>query len=401
MRILNVTETYYPFLKWGGPPVKVRALARGLAARGHHVTVLTADFGIVDSAASGGTAAQDARATRSAYGWRMEEGGVEVIYLRTLLRYRALTWNPGGAKFCRERLAEFDAVHIFGLYDLLGPAVAAACLEQNVRYVLEPIGMFRPIVRNIWLKRLYHRWVGATMIRGAECLIATSRQESEELALAGITSEKIMVRRNGVDGPERLPVAGTFRRQWNISPETRVILFLGRLVAKKSPELLMQAFARWREKTGKDVTARLVFAGPGENDGMGARLEALAGQLGVQQDVLYTGPIFGEAKWAAYRDADVFVLPSQNENFGNTAAEAISCGTPAIVTENCGIAPLVGPRAGVVVKHNAEALAEALALLLGDKRFHARLVEGCSEVTRAMGWEEPIAEMEKLYYTLV
>jgi glycogen synthase len=46
MRILNVTETYAPFLEFGGPPVKVRALAEGLARRGHQVTVLTADWGL-------------------------------------------------------------------------------------------------------------------------------------------------------------------------------------------------------------------------------------------------------------------------------------------------------------------------------------------------------------------
>ena len=58
----------------------------------------------------------------------------------------------------------------------------------------------------------------------------------------------------------------------------------------------------------------------------------------------------GEAKWAAYRDADIFVLPSQNENFGNTAAEAVAAGTPVIVTEQCGIAPLFAGTAGLVVQ---------------------------------------------------
>ena len=45
MRILNVTETYAPFLEFGGPPVKVRALSEGLARRGHTASVLTADWG--------------------------------------------------------------------------------------------------------------------------------------------------------------------------------------------------------------------------------------------------------------------------------------------------------------------------------------------------------------------
>ena len=45
MRLLHVTQSYYPFFDRGGPTVKVRALARGLASSGHAVTVLTADLG--------------------------------------------------------------------------------------------------------------------------------------------------------------------------------------------------------------------------------------------------------------------------------------------------------------------------------------------------------------------
>jgi len=46
MRLLNVTQSYFPFLDKGGPTVKVRALALGMASLGHAVTVLTADFGL-------------------------------------------------------------------------------------------------------------------------------------------------------------------------------------------------------------------------------------------------------------------------------------------------------------------------------------------------------------------
>ena len=51
-----------------------------------------------------------------------------------------------------------------------------------------------------------------------------------------------------------------------------------------------------------------------------------------QAACISSGPLSGEPKWSAYRDADIFVLPSQNENFGNTAAEAIVAGTPVLLT---------------------------------------------------------------------
>jgi glycosyltransferase involved in cell wall biosynthesis len=120
----------------------------------------------------------------------------------------------------------------------------------------------------------------------------------------------------------------------------------------------------------------------------------------VTQQVQFTGAIFGEEKWAAYRDADVFVLPSQNENFGNTAAEAIAAGTPVVVTERCGIAPLLADVAGLVVPHDAGALARAIRAVIGDAELHARLAAGCSVVTSRLGWEEPVREMEALYNKL-
>src|SRR5271166_3785004 len=122
MRILNVTQTYAPFHEFGGPPVKVRALSEGLARLGHEVTVLTADWGLETRLPPDG-----GKADRSPFGWRQEVKGVRAIYLPTWFRFRALSWNPAVKRFCRARLQNFDVVHIYGLYDLLGPAVAAAC----------------------------------------------------------------------------------------------------------------------------------------------------------------------------------------------------------------------------------------------------------------------------------
>src|SRR6266403_5330395 len=118
----------------------------------------------------------------------------------------------------------------------------------------------------------------------------------------------------------------------------------------------------------------------------------MALQLVVRSQVQFVGPVFGEAKWAAYRDADVFVLPSQNENFGNTAAEAVAAGTPVIVTEQCGIAPLLANEAGLAVRHDSAALSEALARVLGTGETRARLEAGCAKVTSRLGWEEPVRE---------
>ncbi len=390
MRILKVTETYAPFLEHGGPPVKVRALAEGLARRGHHVTVLTADWGIAGRN-------DFAPIEPCPWGLRRFKDGVEAVYLPTRLRYRTVTWNPSVARFCRERIRDFDVAHIYGLYDLLGPRVASACRAADVPYVVEPIGMYRPIVRNVLLKWVYHGVLGRRMIEGAHGVIATSEQEVSELVAGETARARVVLRRNGVEVPAVLPPRNSFRASCGIPPSDIVILFLGRLVSKKSPDLLLRAFAMLSE--GQGLRRRLVFAGPDE-DGMKRALEKQARELGVGERVHFPGPIFGDAKWAAYRDANVFVLPSQNENFGNTAAEAVAAGIPVIVTDTCGIARLLRDGAGVIVPHEVGALAEALERVLSDAPLRDRLRAGGAALLPRLGWEEPVQEMENLYESL-
>jgi glycosyltransferase involved in cell wall biosynthesis len=396
MRILNVTQTYFPFLEFGGPPVKVRALSQQLVKLGHQVTVLTADWGF---GPSGPETKSSSSVERTPFGWRLVENGIEAIYLRSWLRYRALSWNPGIAKFCRARLCNFDVIHIFGLYDFLGPATAAACRRSAVPYVVEPIGMFLPIVRNFLLKRMYHLTLGERMLRGSRKIIATSPQEVVELASSGLPAEKIVLRRNGVEIPETMPDRGKFRAALGIPENSKLILFLGRLSEKKSPNILLQAFASVC-KARSDAQVCLVFAGPDEA-GMEKKLRQMAGELGITSRVHMPGAVFGDQKWSAYRDADVFVLPSQNENFGNTAGEAVAAGTPVVVTDKCGVAPLLADVAGLVVKHDAAAIARALERMLWEPGLHEKLSAGCRRVAAQLDWDEPAREMETLYEQLV
>jgi glycosyltransferase involved in cell wall biosynthesis len=332
-------------------------------------------------------------------GWHLEESGIEAIYLPSWVRYRALSWNPGIARFCRAQLWRFDVAHIFGLYDFLGPAMAAACRRSGMPYVVEPIGMFVPIVRNFLLKRMYHLALGQSMLRGSRTIIATSPQEVAELASSGQPAEKIVVRRNGVEVPDSLPERGRFRAVVGIPADAKLVLYLGRLSEKKSPDVLLQAFASLGNMEG-GAEVRLVFAGPDDGD-MKQKLQRLAAELGVSARVQILGPVFNKDKWSAYRDADVFVLPSQNENFGNTAGEAVAAGTPVVVTDKCGIAPLLADVAGLVVRHDVTAIAQAIARVLGEPGLHARLSAGCERVAAKLDWDQPAEQMENLYEQLV
>jgi len=397
MRILNITQSYAPFFEFGGPPVKVRALAEGIAVRGHAVTVLTADWGLEQWLQQ---VPSEPPAEINPFGRERKTAGVTAIYLGNRLHYRAASWNPALPRFLRARLQEFDVAHIFGLYDMLGPRVAAACREKKIPYVAEPIGMYVPRVRSLWLKGMYHRFLGREMLNGASAIVATAEQEKSELIAGGIPKKKIVLRRNGVAGPPVLPERGRFREAMDIPPKAKLLLFLGRLSEKKSPQLLLQAFAKIvASETPGQPPVFLAFVGPDEA-GMLAKLRKTAAAVAPAGRVHFSPALADTPKWQAYRDADIFVLPSQNENFGNTAAEAVAAGTPVVVTDQCGIAPLLDGVAGLVVKHDESALTNGIQELLYDETLYARLQVGCATVLNALSWNQPIEQMINVYAAL-
>lgn len=388
MRILKVVQAYYPFQEKGGPVVKVRALARGLAKRGHEVTVLTADLGLRVLNGS------KIKVERCEWGWRSGQDGVEVIYLPTLGHYRALTINSRVIRFCRASLRRFDLVHFYGLYDLLGPAVSYFCRRRGVPYVIEPMGMYRPIDRSFRLKLLWRRSIGSSFWRNAAEIIATSEMEQQELLADGVPPAKLVVRYNGIDSGTftSLPCRGKFRAKWHIPPEEPVILFLSRLIPRKGADILIEAFARACPNSGQ-----LVIAGPEGELGYRAYLEKCAKQSGVEARVLFTGAVYDEEKKALMVDSDLFVLPSRYENFANAAAEAMACGIPVIITDSCGIHSLVEDRAGLVIRRDTEALAGALGKLIHDEGLYTRLKEGCDLAADQLSWDRLTKQMEGYY----
>ena len=376
MNILQVTPAYFPFLEKGGPTVKVRALAEGLVRRGHRVTVLTSWHG------------------RPRVAFRDEIGGVEVLYLRPLANYRATALNAGLLSFCRKRVRDFDLVHIHGLYDLIGPAVGHYCVRAGIPYVLEPLGMSRPYDRSLVLKRLWRRLFGAPLFRHAARVIATSVQEQRELLEDGLPQPQVALRYNGVDLDDFaiLPARGAFRAAWGISPDEPVVLFLGRLIPRKGVDILIAAFARACPERG-----RLVIAGPEGEPHLLARMQALARAEGVEERTIFTGPLYGVDKKSVLVDCDVFVLPSRYENFANSVAEAIACGRPVIVSDQCGISEFVAGEAGLVIPREQNALTAALRLLLNDRVLYARFRDGCPSVAARLSWHEMLDKQESLY----
>lgn len=387
MRILKVVQSYYPFREKGGTAVKVRALARCLARRGHEVTVLTADLGLQSLNGSG------IDVERCDWGWRSFADGVETIYLPALARYRAFTLNPRVMKFCRASLGEFHLVHFYGLYDMLGPVVSHYCRREGVAYVIEPMGMFRPIDRSFRLKTLWHRSMGQSFWLHAKRIIATSEMEQQELLEDGVPPAKVVVRYNGVDeSPGASSSATGFREKWGIPAGEPLIIFLGRLIPRKGADTLIAAFARACPDSG-----RLVIAGPEGETGYRSCLERQAADSDVQQRVVFTGPLYESEKSALLAEADLFVLPSRYENFANAAAESMAAGVPVIVTNSCGIRSLVEGQAGIVIEPDQAVLAKAIHDVINDRALYTRFQEGCRRVAQQLDWNHLTEQMEGHY----
>jgi len=365
----------YAFFGKGSDTSKLGTVAEHLLREGCKVSLLTVDY--------------DSRwDTR-----RENVNGTEIIWLGKMAQFRAMSFSINAIPFCRQNLREFDLVHIYGYYDLLTPIVAHYCHQFGIPYFFEPMGMFRPVVRNLGIKRVYQQMIGHKIAQHARCAIATSEQEQRELLEEGLNSDRVVMRRNGIDTPASMPTRGEMRVRFGIPEGAHVTLFFGRVVGKKSPDMLIRAFARAALPTDK----WLVIAGPHQEDDYKRDLISLATSLGVKDRVVFTGAAYGHDKWAMFVDADIFVLPSQHENFGNTAVESAACGTPVILTNTCGVSQWIDGRAGLVIDHDEQALINALERISNDGELRTRLTESCPQVASELSWSEPVKQMLDLY----
>lgn len=384
MRILKVTRCFPPALAGGGMSRTVWQIARELVRRGHEVTVYTSNV-------------LDPTRRLSDRTLVVEEEGIRVVYFHTVVRYRWDGVQPEVFRYLGE-LRRFDLLHVYGIRDFLSTVVCRAARRFGLPYVVEPMGMLLPIGRSVWKKRAYDRLFGRRLLGRAARVVVTSEQEAGEAVAWGVPREKLIVRRNGLDLSEfdPLPPRGTFRVRWGIGDDERVVLYLGRLAVKKNIPLLIEAFGEVRPPN-----ARLLIIGPDEDDGTRQAIERAIARNRLENSVRVLDPLYGRERVSALVDADVFVLPSMHENFGNAVAEALACGTPVIVTTRCGVAPLVEGRAGLVVEPEKGALKDALQRLLEDDALRQRFAEQAFRLREELSWSEPIEQLLRLYTEIV
>ncbi len=322
---------------------------------------------------------------------------VNVHYLGTLWQYRTASLNPGVIYFAIRQLKRFDVIHIMGMYESIGAAIAMFAGRWKIPYVLEPSGMLVPILRSFHKKNIYHRLVGYRMALRAAYVLATSEQEAAGIETSGVAPDRIVLRRNGVNLQEfsNLPKRGALRARLGIAQDVPIFLFVGRVNPIKKLEHLIEAFAQLERQD-----SYLVIVGPVEGNDYRQFLDDLIFARGIVKRVQFTGPLFGSEKLEAFVDADQFIMPSASESWGNAIVEAIAAGIPVIVTDTCGVARYVRDRVGLVVSTNVEALQNAMERLLTDISLYRSFKANTVSLAQELSWEKPIEQMTHLYESI-
>jgi glycosyltransferase involved in cell wall biosynthesis len=350
LRILQIIDSLNPCR--GGTVECVRQIGRALSRSGHRVEVV---------------ACKD----RPGSDW-LDDFPVRTHALGPGLGQYAYTPRLKG--WLARHGSEFDAWIINGLWQYPGLRAPRVAHEMGIPYFVYAHGMLDPWNRRAaplkYLKKLSY-WLAAERwtLEHAAALVFTSDEECV-LARRYFPSahwQEVVVG-NGISEPP-VPAHGAaarFRIAHDIPPEKRILLYLGRIHPKKGIDVLLRAFASLPEAREKFI---LVIAGGGDAAYVKS-LKASSAQLGIAQAIRWAGPLYDEDKWQAFSAADLFVLPSHQENFGIALVESLAAATPVCTTTGVNIhRQLERCNAGIVCRDSEQGVASALAqwLALGDR----------------------------------
>ncbi|CAE6811929.1 glycosyltransferase [Paraburkholderia aspalathi] len=316
MKILHLLASVDP--RAGGPVEGVRRSGAAMQDAGHEIEVATCD-------APGDTYLASFPFPVHAFG---------PVTSRYSYSAQLAPWIATNAK-------RFDAVIVHGLWQYHGFAAWKALRQSDVPYYVYVHGMLDPWFKQAYplkhLKKwLYWPWAEYRVLRDARAVIFTTEEErtrARQSFWLYRAHEQIVPYGATVPPLDAASVREAFLQAVPGLRGKRIVLFLGRVHAKKGCDLLIDAFARI---AGRDPSLHLMIAGPDET-GWVASLRAQAQAAGIAHRLSLPGMLQGDLKWGAFHASDVFVLPSHQENFGVAVAEALGCGLPALISDKVNV----------------------------------------------------------------
>jgi glycosyltransferase involved in cell wall biosynthesis len=382
VKILHYIPTYAPAWQWGGPVRSVSDLCEALVVQGHDVTVFTTNAGLN----KGDVPENGAEVVRN---------GVKVHYFPQIPGMGIK--SPALEEAVTIRISEFDLLHVTAIWQRTGPAACRAARQAGVPYVISPRGALGPYS---WqrgrLKKLLYYWLWERAnLQGAAGFHYTSTMEAAECERFRFDKLACNVP-NGLDIRRwsRNEAAGLAWRKVNgVGLGAKVLLYAGRLHHKKGLDLLPSVFEQL-----DDLDWLVAFVG-NDDDGTGALLREQFAARRLIARVRFLPVALPEDLVAAYSAADVFLLPSRHENFGNVVVEAAVCGCRVLVSEETGIGfEISSLGAGERLPRSAVCWRDAIRRALATSELSPGTVES---LRIAFSRARAASEIEKFYLRVV
>lgn len=236
-------------------------------------------------------------------------------------------------------------------------------------------------------------------IRKAERIIAVSEFTKRQiLSVYNLEQEKISVIYNGVSGIfrpiEDLNLIRGIRNKYNL-PEA-FILYVGRMDARKNISGLLRTFSIFKRITRRKE--KLVLAGCGGH--YADKIYRLAGDLGIEGDVILTGYIPEEDLPAVYNSSRLFVSLSFYEGFGLSPLEAMACGIPVVVSDIPAFSEVLGDAAAMVDPGQEELAAQRIAEVLESESLYKIMSEKGLNQAKKFSWLETAEKTLAVYKQL-
>jgi glycosyltransferase involved in cell wall biosynthesis len=241
-------------------------------------------------------------------------------------RFRATDF--GSALDHIDQSIPISVVHQHGIWLRSSHAVTRFAHENKLPLVVAPRGMLEPWALNHHKLKKKLAWAlyQERDLEKATAFHATAQSEADSIRRLGL-KQPIAVIPNGVQLPEEIDCEGGSLGR--LEGDRKTALFLSRINPKKGLPMLLDV---WKKLAPENWL--LVIAGNDDSNHLPV-IERKISEHGLGERVIIAGPLFNEAKEAAYRSADLFVLPSYSENFGIVVAEALSFGVPVLTTTGC------------------------------------------------------------------
>ena len=240
-----------------------------------------------------------------------------------------------------KRASEFDYIHLNGAWNLTSYIAARIAVRHGVPYIISGRSHYGAYhySRVRLIKPLLYRLIEAYKIRHAAAIHVTSEWEAAT-SKPLIGDAPVICIPNSIDMTDFVDriTREDARKRLNISTKSPLFVHLGRLGTQKNPEFLLDAFL---EADCPDDT-QLVFIGPSEGDTQ-KRLEAILANSSRKRNVRFISFAAGKERKLWLSAADLFVLPSWDENFCVAAIEAVACGTHCLISPHVGAIEFLPP----------------------------------------------------------